>query len=539
MSDRYVPYEINSPKPGGILLVGRDPGDHEVEQGRPFVGLAGELLDSVLSETGFRRQDVNIANTVCWQPPGNDFKAHDPRQVALGVQQLHQLIDKLRPRLTITLGNEAAHALIDRWPNGRTQQPGSNIFGASGIHERRGYFWDTPNGCVLTTLHPAGVLRKAVPGRYLLGMDFRRGRRWLDGTLPRDAFPVQTIRLNSPFMVEKILQSQLVAWDIETKWDMTALLCSGFCGDDYQPYVALWGYEFDRYARPILAQDRVPLVGHNGPGFDVLAMRRFYNLHVPGYRHDTQQMWWALEPDLAGSGDTDEEDAELRPTRMTRKGLAFLASLYFNLPWWKDYPPPEDPDHVEKMVVLNGRDAFVTRWLADCMLAEMAQARVLAQYESAVALYPALGEMTLRGINVNESLRQGRLDSLKQRYESAQSESSRPGLQYIMQKAVPAFSHSRRCSCCGGGKVSRTACWRCAGFDKKPSKKAQGSTTLGPCVQCHGAGKITDYKFNPFSPVQMKQFLYEVIEAPKQVWNKKVTTDSTALKKILRWARGQ
>src|SRR5579864_4995186 len=132
----YVPPEINSDRSGGILVVGRDPGRDEVEAGHPFVGLAGQLLDTVLSETGLRRADVNITNVVCWQPPGNDFKAHDPEKVAVGVRELHQLLHHLKPRLTITLGNEAAHALIDRWPNGRTQQPGSNIYTASGIQER-------------------------------------------------------------------------------------------------------------------------------------------------------------------------------------------------------------------------------------------------------------------------------------------------------------------------------------------------------------------------------------------------------------------
>ncbi len=358
-------------------------------------------------------------------------------------------------------------------------------------------------------------------------------------------------------MVETLLHSKLVAWDIETKWDMTALLCSGFCGDDYQPYVALWGYEFDHFAKQILEQTQVPLVGHNGPGFDTLAMRRFFNLHVGNYGHDTQQMWWALEPDLAGTGDTDEDDAALRPTRMTRKGLAFLASIYFNLPWWKNYPPPEDPEHVAKMVVLNGRDAFVTRWLADCMLPELAQCKALAQYEAAVALYPALTEMNLKGLKIDETLRLSRVEELTKRYTGAQDRSSRAGLKFIEQKELPFFAVKKKCDCCGGGTSQRAHCIKCGTMlpdgdwlhKKKLTRKdanALGFKTvkealekLLPCTTCKGTGKITEYHFNPYSPVQMKTFLYEAVEAPKQVWNQKVTTDSTALKKILRWARGQ
>jgi uracil-DNA glycosylase family 4 len=526
----FVPPEINHPEPGHVLLVGRDPGEDEEREGRPFIGRAGELLDSVLASTGLRRRDCNIANVVGWRPPANDFKAHEFGRVLEGVDQLRQLRTRLRPSLTITLGNEAAYACIPDWPSA-----GRGILGAKGIEDRRGYFWDTPDGLVLSTLHPAGVLRKQVPGRYLLGMDFRRARRWLAGDLPRDAFPLP-IRLTHQGQVEKILHSKLVAWDIETKWDMTALLCSGFCGDDMQPYVAMWGHYFDLYGKQILLSD-VPKVGHNGVGFDVPAMRRFYDLHVQHYHHDTQQLWWALEPDLAGSSDTDEEDKAITANRMTRKGLSFLASLYFNLPWWKNYPPPEDPQHDEKMFVLNGRDAYVTRWLAACMLPEMEAAGCKQQYDLATALYPALVEMQLKGVRVNVELQQHRLSTLQARAEVAKEISAGEGLRYIQREGVAAFARQKRCDCCGGGAVSRQACWRCAGYAKKPGKKI--GATLCPCVRCGGAGKLTTYQFNPYSPAQMKTFLYEAIGAPKNVWNNKITSDATALKKVLRWARNQ
>jgi len=398
-----------------------------------------------------------------------------------------------------------------------------------------GYSWNTSYGNVLTTIHPAGVLRKLVPGRYLLQLDFDRGKRWLNGDLPRDVFPLVT-RLRSPFQVEKLVQSSLVAWDIETKWDGTALTCSGYCGDDMQPLVAAWGYEFDHFGKEILLHP-VPKVGHNGAAHDCIGMQKFYNLNVRNYLHDTQQMWWALEPDLAGTGDTDEEDKALRPERMTRKGLAFLCSLHFNLPWWKNYPKEDDPDYLQKMVVINGNDAYATRWLAARLLPQLDKVQVTAQYRLAVSLYPALQAMQLKGIKVNEELREARIKELTHRYRSAQLESAQSGLHYIEQQAVAAFAKSTRCSCCHGGKVLRQACWRCLGLEKKPSKKAQ--VMLRPCIRCSGMGRLTSYRFSPFSPVQMKQFLYEAIGAPQNVWKGKVTTDATALKKVLRWARGE
>ena len=79
--------EINNPAPGGILIVGRDYGEREVEKGRPFVGPAGELLDEVLSFAGWRRQDVNITNVKNKRPPNNDFTKHSERDIEEGLAE--------------------------------------------------------------------------------------------------------------------------------------------------------------------------------------------------------------------------------------------------------------------------------------------------------------------------------------------------------------------------------------------------------------------------------------------------------------------
>jgi uracil-DNA glycosylase family 4 len=518
----YVANELNQPGPGRVLIVGRDPGEDETlyrfdestgtsyPQGRPFVGKAGGILDEVLAGTGLRRQDVNLANVVQWRPENNDFKRHSPERVAEGVMNLQQLCERLKPSLIITLGNEAAHALVAEWPSS-----GRGIYGAKGIEERRGYFWDTRYGSVLTTLHPAGVLRKPHPGRYLLGMDFRRGRRWLNHQLPRDEVPpIQ--RLRSDAVVASLATATLTAWDVETKWDHTALLCSGYAGDNYLPYVATCPYEFNQWGIKVLQRAK-RLVGHNGAGFDVPAVKLFYDLDLTGsYLDDTQQMWWAIEPDLAGTGDTDAEDDAVSANRMTRKGLAFLASLYFNLPWWKNYPDEGDPEHLEKMVKINGTDAFVTRWLADCLMKEVTDLQVTDQYRLAVSLYPATVGMLLRGIRVNEILRKQRQNALESRSEASRALASQAGLKYIEEHDVEAFAKLKTCKSCHNGKKKKLT-----------------------CEACNHEGKLKVYSFNPFSPQQMKQFLYEAIGAPKNLWHGKVTTDSSALKKVLRWSRGQ
>lgn len=544
-SSLSVPPEINQPSYGHILVIGRDPGENEVEQGRPFVGRAGELLDEMLAQAGFRRQDVNIANVVGYRPPQNDFKLHQPNIVYEGVAQLRALVTRLKPSLTITLGNEAAWALVPGWPKG------DNIFTATGITDRRGYIWETPYGQVLTTLHPAGVLRKAVPGRYLLATDFRRARRVLRGDLPRDQFPPLR-RLDSDEALAHLQKSKLVSWDIETKWGMEGLLCSGFAGDDLQPYVCGNLREFFKYGKRLLTGQHPRLVGHNGPGFDIPAMYKFFGMHVTNYTDDTQQMWWALEPDLAGSEDTDEDDKSVTRHRMTRKGLAFLASLWYNYPWWKNYPDSDHPQHDELMLELNAKDAHVTRRLANDLLRDIDHAGVAAQYRLATNLYPATVEMQLRGIKVDEELRFAREGTLRARSDAAKEVSEAVALKYVTEHQVEAFSKKKKCTCCGGGKKQALHCPICNGAfvqgapkitlavaktnGFKTIKAFRDSWTL-PCHTCKGTGKVITYSVNMYSPTQMKKLMYETLGTPKHIWKGKETTDAQALRKVLRWAK--
>jgi len=550
----FVPPELNNPRPGKVLIVGRDPGGYEVIEGRPFVGPAGVLLDSMLSELGLLREEVNIANVVGYQPFNDEFKTHPQDRVAEGQAMLRTLIKQLQPKLIITLGNEAAHTLLDgNWPSSR--EKGLTVYGAKGIEERRGYFWDTPYGPVLTALHPAGVLRKRLPGEWLLRTDFRRARRWLAGKLPRDAFP-DVRRLRSQDQVNRLLRSRLVGWDIETKWDNTAMLCSGFCGDDYQPYVAVYPFEYEAYGEQILCAP-VPKVGHNGAGFDLPALRVFRNVEVNHYDHDTQTMWWALEPDIAGSeGAADEENEQTERRHMTRKGLAFLASVYFNLPWWKDYPDKDDPQHLPKMVRINSNDSFVTRWLAECLMAEIAKEAVFEQYRMNMHLSTTvLVDLHLQGLRVNEELRKSRQDALESRYKAARTTSETAALPFIVSNDLPDFRKLRKCPCCGGGKVAAQHCWRCGGLPKKPEKKADYApdgalginkhqkvaalkAALPPCLKCSATGKIKVYAFNPYSEKQMKTLLFEHLNAPRTYFKKKLRSDAAALKRVLEWARG-
>ena len=88
-----------------VMIVGEAPGAREDEQGRPFVGRAGKLLDELLGEAGLEREQVYITNVVKARPPGN----RDPRadEVAHCMPWLETQLALIGPRLVVPLGRDA------------------------------------------------------------------------------------------------------------------------------------------------------------------------------------------------------------------------------------------------------------------------------------------------------------------------------------------------------------------------------------------------------------------------------------------------
>jgi DNA polymerase len=86
-----------------LMFVGEAPGASEDEQGIPFVGRAGKLLDQLLGEIGLSRPEVFVANVLKCHPPGN----RDPLPVEIDNCQeyLHRQVELIQPNVICTLGN--------------------------------------------------------------------------------------------------------------------------------------------------------------------------------------------------------------------------------------------------------------------------------------------------------------------------------------------------------------------------------------------------------------------------------------------------
>ena len=125
-----------------VMLIGEAPGRNEDEQGLPFVGAAGKLLDRLLGDVGLRREDVYIANVLKCRPPGNRDPL--PDEIDSCKHYLRSQMEMVDPRVVVTLGNFATKLLLKR---------------DAGITRLRGQVYPWWRRHLVPTFHPAAALR--------------------------------------------------------------------------------------------------------------------------------------------------------------------------------------------------------------------------------------------------------------------------------------------------------------------------------------------------------------------------------------------
>ena len=97
---KAVPGE--GPAHADIMFIGEGPGFHENQQGRPFVGAAGQFLDELLNLIGLKREQVFICNVVKCRPPGNRDPL--PEEIEACKPYLDRQIALIQPKVIVTLG---------------------------------------------------------------------------------------------------------------------------------------------------------------------------------------------------------------------------------------------------------------------------------------------------------------------------------------------------------------------------------------------------------------------------------------------------
>lgn len=94
-----------------LMFVGEGPGFYEDQQGRPFVGKAGELLDKMIQAMGLKREDTYIANVVKCRPPEN--RNPEPEEIEKCQPYLNKQIEIIQPEIIVALGTFAAQVVLE------------------------------------------------------------------------------------------------------------------------------------------------------------------------------------------------------------------------------------------------------------------------------------------------------------------------------------------------------------------------------------------------------------------------------------------
>ncbi|KKS71307.1 hypothetical protein A3A14_03800 [Candidatus Daviesbacteria bacterium RIFCSPLOWO2_01_FULL_43_38] len=128
-----------------IYFLGEAPGYWEDQKGRPFVGLAGKLLDELIQSLELKREDVYISNVVRFRPPEN--RDPTPEEITAFAPYVDREIEIINPKIIVTLGRFSMGKFL----------PGVKISQVHGkIHQ---VSWHGQETTVVPMYHPAAALR--------------------------------------------------------------------------------------------------------------------------------------------------------------------------------------------------------------------------------------------------------------------------------------------------------------------------------------------------------------------------------------------
>ncbi len=194
------------PTPCDIMVIGRDPGAEEDNEGRPFVGRSGQVLNELLQAAGIKRENVYISNLVKCRPPGN--RPHTLEERTACRVYLDQEIAAVQPKAIITLGGDALEAITGQTQMMKLAGQVINFKNETDSFECR----------VFAGVHPSYILRNVGYKERAL-KHFEVFGKILRGEAPERSpvkyIIVQTISQFRKFML-KMKEQKAIVFDTET-----------------------------------------------------------------------------------------------------------------------------------------------------------------------------------------------------------------------------------------------------------------------------------------------------------------------------------
>ena len=216
-----------------LMLIGEAPGRDEDQQGKPFVGRAGQLLDKMLAAIALTEENVHITNIVYWRPPGN--RTPTPQEAQVCRPFLERQVELVAPDVVVLLGGAAAKHIFDV---------------PEGIMRVRGKFRDVtigaPHGA--RTRHPASRLPLEDAGCQAAGVARPADGQGRAGGLDRPRCPSRTrIPAKSSRHGDRAVNAGP---------RMTPLTAISHCKPDKRPEIVTSCLRLAQSALPMIANER-------------------------------------------------------------------------------------------------------------------------------------------------------------------------------------------------------------------------------------------------------------------------------------------
>lgn len=364
-----------------IAIIGEAPGEHEIEEGQPFVGPSGQLLNNLLQSAGILRAACYVGNVCQMRPPGNDIKRFNwnGSEIQSGLEVLKHDLVEWRPNAVLLLGASALTAA--GLPNHKVTEWRGSILQCVDVSSP---FFGLK--CI-PSFHPAAVLRQW-DWMPLLAFDLRRLRS--EGCFPDLRLPQRTYHIckSADDAINHLRQlretPRLTALDIEGY--VNNITCISFSNNPLSAFVLpLKDYD-DASLRVVLREldstlsdTSIPKVLQNGL-YDQFCLAYTYGIHVANIVDDTMLAGWEIYPELP-------------------KGLATQASIYTLEPFYK-FNRKSDDDEVHYHYCCT--DSAVTLEIAQAQ-AQILDGPAAEHYRFNMSLLQPLLYMELRGIRYDAS----------------------------------------------------------------------------------------------------------------------------------------
>lgn len=136
----------DGPRPNEVMLIGEAPGANEEIEGKPFIGMAGKVLNSALENAGLPRDEVFVTNIYKHRPPMN--RTPNEREIAEHLHLLMEEFNDVDPTFVLLLGNTPLKTFTGE--GGISQRHGMRVLPNLGFHHSDIFFY--------ATYHPAATL---------------------------------------------------------------------------------------------------------------------------------------------------------------------------------------------------------------------------------------------------------------------------------------------------------------------------------------------------------------------------------------------